>query len=248
MIAAKVGFDFNERFRAGLLGYWFMADEERTIDGRDTDTDLSTYGAYLGFAFTPSIELKGVYYMQDQGDTIATLMSSSAPGTAGYDDSANAWKAILDVKQDVLKFTSLWLEYGQIDNNFLMNAHATHTYSQPGDFFGDNPYAWGGAEMLANMPYNTNTSKVWLIRANQQWNDKWRTFLRYAQADFDTDAVDDATNWSVGVGYRFSPAIEFELMYDAIDYGDSWVSDGVRTPGFRHGDDNVIRFRTYVTF
>ena len=33
-------------------------------------------------------------------------------------DSPKAWKAIVDVKQDALKFTSLWLEYSKWDASF----------------------------------------------------------------------------------------------------------------------------------
>ena len=242
MVAAKVGLDFNEKVMFGLMGYWYFTDEEMAVNigglNYETDTDLYTYGVYAGYSFTPSIQLKGIYYMQDQGDTLAALMTSE--GT-DYDDSANAWKAIIDVKQDALKFTSLWLEYGQMDNNFVMNAWGGDNGT------GVNPYAWIGAELLKNRPLNTNTAKIWGARADQQWNDKWRSYLRYYSVDFDTDIVDDANNWTVGIAYRLNPNVEFELAYDAIDYGSSYDAAGNALQR-RNGDDNVVRFRTYVTF
>jgi hypothetical protein len=192
------------------------------------------------------VELKGLYYWQSQGETLARGASSSSTGAAGYDDSATAWKAILDVDQEALKFTSLWLEYAQIDNNFIRFAGAVGNSKGPS--FGPNPYAWGGAEILWNKPWNTNTTTVWLIRANQQWNDKWNTFLRYAQADFDTINLDNATNWTVGVGYQYTPAILFELFYDNIDYGNTNGNTGSRLANPYVDDDHIIQFRTYITF
>ena len=59
----------------------------------------SNYGIYAGFKFTPAIELKGIYYFQNLGDNMPVM-----------DDSQKAWKAVLDVKQEALKFTSLWLQ------------------------------------------------------------------------------------------------------------------------------------------
>jgi hypothetical protein len=230
--AANVNANFSDKFRAGLLGYAYLTDEElpdstATDPTRETDHDITIYGAYLGFKFTPDIELKGIHYWQDYGRSRRNEGGTIADPD---EDSATAWKAILDVKQEALKFTSLWLEYGKMDNNF--------------ELFGVSaPYAWYGAEILANKNINSlETSTIWLIRAEQQWNDKWRTLLRYAQADFGVDGLDNATNWTFEVGYRYSPAIEFTLGYDNIDYGDG------NPDGYNGGDDHLIRFRTFVTF
>jgi hypothetical protein len=224
LIAANINANFNEKFRAGLIGYWLLTDEEtQTTPGVDDDHDLTTYGGYLGFKFTPAIELKGLYYTQDQG---ANSTTRYVPG----EDNATAWKVMLDVEQEALKFTSLWLEYGKMDNNFEI-------------LTGLNPYAYYGAEIFANRPKGSlNTTTVWLISAAQQWNDKWSTLLRYAQADFDVNSFDNATNWTFEVGYQYSPAIAFTLGYDNIDYGEG------NPEGYRNGDDHLIRFRTFVTF
>ncbi len=250
MIAGRADFNFNEKFRAGLLGYYFMTDEnpEVTYNGTpfEADSDYGTYGAYFGYKPAPSIELKGLYYYQTQDDGIAQYMSG---GVSNYDDTASAWKAIVDVKQDALKFTGLWLEYGQIDNNFLGNSKLISDRSPfANSSVGANPYAWGGAEILRNQPNNMNTTKIMLAYLPQQWNDKWRTYLRYVQADFDTSGLDDATGWTIGVAYRLNPSVEFELSYDAIDYGDGMVHSGVQDTDYRNGDDSIVRFRTYVTF
>ncbi len=65
-------------------------------------------------------------------------------------------------------------------------------------------------------------------------------------ADYDTQGVDDATNWSLGFAYRLNPAVEFELAYDKIDFGSV---NGANAGGKGYtGDDHMIRFRTFVTF
>jgi hypothetical protein len=229
LFAANINANFSDRFRAGLLGYWLMTDEEVPISAtQDTDHDLSMYGVYAGFKFTPDIELKGIYYSQKVGDD---RPGAYVRANGSIDDSSSAWKAILDVKQEALKFTSLWLEYGQMDNNFELLG-------------GMNPYAWYGAEIIydggvvAFFPSNTRT--IMLIRAAQQWNDKWNTLLRYAQVDFDTQGVKDAKNWTFEVGYQYTPAIKFTLGYDNVDYGDYGAGADF--------SDHMIRFRTFVSF
>lgn len=82
------------------------------------------------------------------------------------------------------------------------------------------------------------------MKAAQQWNDKWGTFLRFATVDYDTAWLDDATEWGLGVTYQYTPAINFELAYDQVDHGDNNVLgfDGAQ------GKDHVVRFRTTVNF
>jgi hypothetical protein len=217
LYGAKINFNFNEKAFAGLLGYYRAADEDLGLD-----IDYSTFGIYAGFKFTPAIELKGIYYFQNQGEDLAALTNGGVfEGQNGYDDSANAWKVILDVDQDALKFTSLWLEYAKIDNNFLLD---------------NEPYAYNSNGLnVAGIGDADSTKSVIFAAAKQQWNDRWSTFERYVNVDFDVDGIDDATNWTFGVGYQYTPAILFQLAYDSIDFGDDL-------------DDHLINFRTYVTF
>ncbi|WP_455599644.1 porin [Cloacibacillus sp.] len=81
-----------------------------------------------------------------------------------------------------------------------------------------------------------------MIAAIQQWNDKWSTFLKYAQADYDENALDDAKNYTIGVNYQYTPAVAFQLTYDHIDYGDN------NPEGFYSDDNHVVKFRTTVNF
>ncbi len=140
----------------------------------------------------------------------------------------------MDVDQDILKCTSLWLEYGQIDNHFARFVDGTHT---------DFDSAGYGRTLLDNRPYwaNDDSTTLYGLRADQRWNDKWRTFVSYFVADFDMAGYDDTTDLTLGVAYRLNPAVEFELAYDWFDYG-----NGLAQPN--NDDEGVLRFRTYVTF
>ncbi len=128
-------------------------------------------------------------------------------------------------KADLLKFTSLWLQYMQIDNTFYgLNQQ--------------NNMDWGVAlSVTDNMPFNNNSTKVWMVGAEQVWKSTsgrpspWK----YAQADYDTAGVDDAKNWTAGATYQYTPAVAFQLAHDNIDFGGD-------------DDDHLIKFRTSAAF
>ena len=218
----------NENFMLGATGYWFD-DDSAQINGNNVNGDYSinNYGVYAGYKFTPAIELKGAYYWQDLGENVPN---------ATFEDNPTAWKAILEVKQDLLKFTGLWIEYSQQDNTFI---GYDDRYA-----IGGNVYDYVGYNIDYMSDYS-GTSKWWFVRADQQWNDKWSTFVRFANVDFDSANIDDATEWGVGIGYQYTPAINFELSYDWIDHGDG--NTRVNSEAV-DGDESVIRFRTTVNF
>jgi len=214
----------NEWFFAGATGYWGKDDSS----SNNSDIDIDTYGVYAGYELTESVALRGIYYFQELGDDIAT----------GGDSSPNAWKAIIDVQQEALKFTSLWVEYSRIDNSFVTTAWPR--------------YGIGGANyasILLNQPANRNTTSIWFVNAVQQWTDKWSTILRYANARFGTPGLDNADEWGVGVGYQYSPAMYFELMYDQVDFGTHSSSYLANPEGNTYIDkEGVVRFRVTVNF
>lgn len=218
----NVAWQPNEKFFGGLSGYWF-ADDNTPGDG---SWGFNTYGIYAGYKFNDAVELKGLYYFQDLDSDLANAL-----GGVGAEDSPKAWKAVLTFDQSLLKFTSLRFEYAQTDNMFF----GTRNYYGIGE---DTGY---GAMPMDNMPWNNNTTKTFQVRADQKWNDKWSSFIRYTQADFDTTGLDDTKNWGVAVKYQYTPAIAFRLLYDNIDFGDNNVSGN-------SGTDHVVQFRTTVSF
>ncbi|MEG1912923.1 MAG: S-layer homology domain-containing protein, partial [Cloacibacillus sp.] len=140
----------------------------------------------------------------------------------------------LNLDQSLLKFTALRFEYMQQDNMYIGNR----------DYYGwgtDNSSNGNYAHVLQNMPWNDNTTKVFFVRADQKWNDKWSSFIRYTQAKFDTDGIDDAKEYGIAVKYQLNPAVAFRLGYDYVDNGEN-------TGNAYNGDDHVIQFRTTVNF
>ncbi|EFQ23342.1 S-layer domain protein [Aminomonas paucivorans DSM 12260] len=210
---ARFNFNINEQFRVALSGLW---------DNYDNLDDMNSHTIYgdFEFKFNPSIALKGAYYTQNNDINVAERAASG-------EDSPTAWKVIVDAKQDLLKFTSLWLEYGKIGEGFRM--------------YQNSPYDSYGAAALNNRNLDQDTTIIF-VRADQKWNDKWSTFVRYFTADFDTTGIDDTKFYTFGVGYQLNPAVGFELSYDKIDYGDN------NPAGMNSGDDNVVRLRTVVNF
>jgi len=194
--------------------------------------DYGTYWVDFGITFTPGFEFKGAYYMQDH---------DGPNGAAHFDDSPNAYKAIIDVSQDTLKFTSLWVEYAKFDPHF-------HTALSPWDAF--------GAELTPNLTMPA-VSNVWetdalFVKLEQKWSDKWATFQRYGQFGHDPEGYArerftgsyDITNWSFGVQYWYTPTVLFELAYDDVDYDEGWAEN----VDADLKDDSLVRFRTWIFF
>ncbi|NCC91453.1 MAG: S-layer protein, partial [Spirochaetia bacterium] len=96
----RANFNFNEQFRFALNGLMRKYDTAN-------NADESVYWADFAFNFNPNIAFRGAYFMED-------LDTAYRAG----EDSPKAYKAILDVKQDALKFTSIWLEYAHFDEGF----------------------------------------------------------------------------------------------------------------------------------
>ena len=227
--ALKLNFNFSENFKFGLMGAYFDADN---VDLSEYDAmnsafvvgenlDLAQYGAYLGYNFTPSIALRGYFYMQDLDD-----------GWRGADieDNPMTWSAMLDIKQDLLKFTSLWVQYVEMDNTWVGN-RATDKYPAvftPGDLEDYAPIGTDG------------TNKTWLVTAQQQWNDKWESFLQYMTTDWDAQGFDDTDQYMIGIGYQYTPQVKFWLAYNYIDYNNGGAK--------YEGSESVVLFRTAIDF
>ena len=185
------------------------------------------------------IDLKGLYYWQKLDDGFTRLDEYTPRLNGVADSSPNAWKIILDVKQQALRFTSLWLEYSEADNSFVLfnNQHVMNWGERDltPSVTDNRPFGWDG------------TTKIWMIGAEQRWNDKWSTFEKYAKADYGKDWVDVAENFTIGVTYQYTPAVAFQLFYDYLDFGDG-ASDPLDTRNYRTGTDHILKFRTSVAF
>jgi hypothetical protein len=238
LIGGLADFTFNEQFQAGVMGYYVWSEQSvvNALDSKEFDL-----GVYAKFKFTPSVELKGIYYYQDV-EAFGADYDRSHPNNVdpwSVDDHFKAWKAILKLEQDLLKFTDLQIEYSQIDNGF-------HLWTDPYNSIGD--------VLLMNRGEadDDNTTKVFGVKAAQKWGDsRWDSWLRYYHADYDDRDVDDVQNFGVGIGYQLNPAVHFELALDYIDFGDvdrpAAGTDRHNNGGY-YDEDVVVRFQTVVNF
>ena len=220
IFGARLKLNFGEKawFSANAL----FVSTEGTGEILPTDSDYTAYWFGLGYNIADGLTIKGAYYLEDidyiEGETVA-------------DDDPQAYKVILEVSQDVLKFTNLWAEYAHFDEGFQM----------------DNvPYAFHGhfedaVAALTDDGYDFSAdTDVIFVALKQEWNEKFSTFERYAMYDADGD-YDDLVDWAVGVGYQYSPELYFELAYNMIDAGDN-------APVDYDDDGSYIRFRTLLSF
>lgn len=238
VFAAMVEHTFSERLRAALMFYGQHSDHsEKTYpNGVEVDACLNTYGIYAEYKFTPAVALRGIYYRQELSEYQCDILQRLVNGPdARYKRYANFWRAILDIKQEALRFTSLWLEYGHMDNNFTR-------LGEP------SPYGDFGSDIITNRQFNTRTSRIFGARADQRWNDKWRTFVKYLHIDYDTPGLDDAKQWAIGVAYRLNPAVEFELGYENVDFGNSWRGGAYNADTTKDTSESIVRLRTFVSF
>ncbi|MBQ9528432.1 MAG: hypothetical protein IJR68_12580 [Fretibacterium sp.] len=231
-------FQFNEQFGFDLGFQGFFGDNAHPADANLSTTtpislkfnDLYTIFAGLRFNFNENIAFKGVYYHQK--NEVDEYLAQPATG-AWHDaldlDDPNHWALMLSVNQDVLKFTSVWLEYGQYKQGFV-SPHGL------GSIFSvlDGTTLGGWSKML---PWDM---KYFRIGLGQEWNEKWATHVFYYSYDPDWAAGSNngkASEWGLGVRYKYNPNVTFGLNFIQADSG----VDGA-------DKDNVVRFRTQVTF
>jgi len=238
-------FQFNEQFGFDLGAQAFKGDnaEDATVvagTGDATKTkfnDMWTIFAGLRFNFNENVAFKGIFYHQKRSIDFWLGTQSNPANTAWrewdealtgvkLEDTSNHWRLIVDVKQEALKFTSLWLEYGQYGEGYISPAGINGA---------------GSVFVTKHLPNSILADmKYWRVGLGQTWSDKWATHLFYYGYKWDEDIAgrdDKMSEWGLGVQYTFNPNVKFGLNFVQADNG----VDGA-------DKDNVVRFRTQVTF
>lgn len=236
---------FSDKFRFAVSGLYKDVDKDTGLiipgDGPNDMAliDKSVYWADLTINFTPNIALKGAYWFEDLDVKAGQL----------DDDTPNAYKLAVDIKQEALKFTSLWLEYANFDKNFQR-----FTFDEDSKYTGKyfrGPYDY--SEQLSNMflPITYRLGQfetdVYYVSTYQKWTDKWSTFLSYTSVEYgngtSVGSDYDTESWIVGIKYYYTPSTSFELSYQDVEYGTS-----EKTAPDGRKDDSLIRFRTWIFF
>lgn len=252
LYGGRLAYTFNEKFGAAInyIGNKYRASIKEHWNGPGSEvTDL--LGGHSDFEttwvdaianLTPSVTLKGQFFWQKVEDSFSDS-AWSAP------NSPRAWKLIASVKQDVLKFTDLWVEYAEIDQNF---------------HFTCNPYVWALSERGSSWLIHNDSgyriaavdSNVWNIVAKQQWNDQWWTYVHYVKVDASHSILNTPVDlgydeWGISVRYNYTPSLFFELVYDDVQYSnENSIANTYHALGLDDApkSDHLIQFRTYVSF
>ncbi|MDR1730985.1 MAG: S-layer homology domain-containing protein [Synergistaceae bacterium] len=221
---------FTEQWGFDVGGQYFLGDDQTKVSlGNSLTCDFDNlWTAYAGlrFNFSNNVELKGQYFYQNA--------DYSMNGRAVDDftaDRRSAFRAIVDVKQDLLKFTSLWLEYDSLEKGFVLPNEGALVLG------GTDSGSLTGRRGSGVPSVITDDLSIWRAGAKQSWNDKWSTFLYVSNYSFD-GAGGDTMNYALGVIYRYNPNVQFGLAYSAFD-----SDDNLHFP-----DPQVLRFRTFVSF
>lgn len=242
MIMLNGQFQFTEQFGLDLGGQVLVGDNAETEGDRTNSrqgalasNNMWTIFGGLHFNFNDNIALKGIFYHQkiDREQVNSGAWRDYGYGFADggdFVDDANHWAAIIDVKQEALKYTSIWLEYGQYDKGFVTRS--------------DTSLFYGG--FLAGI-YNTNTIggltndvKYWRVALGQEWNEKWATHIFYYGYNVDVPGGDNIKPNEIGAGiqYKMNDYTTMGLNYIHADRDEDVDTD----------KDNIIRFRTKVAF
>ena len=180
---------------------------------------LWTLYAGLRFNFNENIALKGTFYHQDYKiEQVDRRDTAPRYYWRAYDENPNHWSIILDVRQPALKYTSAWLEYGQYDRGFVTRSTSS-IFASP----------------TLGMAFSPDDMKYWRVALGQEWNDKWATYLFYYGYKFD-HLDEKPAEYGVGVRYALNDYTSMGLNYMHVN-GDDYVDD-----------DNLVRFRTSVSF
>ena len=211
--------------------------------------------AYAGLRFNANenIAFKGIYYHQKADSQVFGPNSDGSyygwwdygygiEDGNDFDDDANHWALMVDVKQEALKFTSLWLEYGQYKAGFWAPQGMSTMFPSESKVL--ETFLMNGSQMAYDMKY-------YRIALGQQWTDKIATHLFYYgytvedsvivyDANTNLARLEDAKakEFGLGVQYQLNPYTSMGLNYIHVDND----LDGDDT------EDNVVRFRTAISF
>jgi len=230
-VAAMFNFQPTEQLALDVGARAAIGDDANIADdGLSRFNNEITYFAGVRFDFDRNISLRGIYYHQTHDAEVRT--STAAAWTDASRDNSHAFRLGLNIGQDLLGFTSLWLGYDYLDRDFRMRT--------PGNVLFLSDDAPGDVNWASAGHRNNYDTTIWRIGATQQWNNEWRTWAYFARHDMShPNRPDfDVNQWGLGIEYRLNPNVAFALNYVST----SWNRDRDDL------DTHLIRLRTQVSF
>jgi hypothetical protein len=141
---------------------------------------------------------------------------------------------MIEVKQDLLKFTNVWLEYDHLDRGFIMPTGYSALWASL------LTNVWSGGSYLFSQAVPADTA-IWRIAFRQDWTDKWATALYYANHSWNLAGDPTASQFNIGVRYQYTPQVAFGISYSIFSYDDAAKTLGAN-------DSKAVRFRTDIMF
>ncbi|MCL1875431.1 MAG: S-layer homology domain-containing protein [Synergistaceae bacterium] len=235
-IFANLDVKLNQDFGFGLGAQylihddWNVADSTMTGQGKAWDNIFTSWFG-LDYNLSDGAVLHGIVYYQ-RAVTDDNFWGSGS--VADRPDGGIAWRAALDINQSVLKFTSFYAEYMRapggffaldgIDSNILLG----DAEYEPVSFFGN---------------VTNHDISMWKVGANQKWNDKFSSWLYYA--DITGSAADGYSlldaglrQYGGGFEYAYRSDVIFGLNYLKWEGKDAWSDRSY----------SRVRFTTHVSF
>ncbi len=212
-----------------------VSDGPKRLGDRHFKNMWTVWGG-LRVNFMEGVALKGTFYHQKWDTEYVDSYLDTNNVTHYYwaeprNKDANHWSVIFDISQEALKYSSLWLEYGQYDEGFHTRSSSTIFYS--------------GSDYFSNWAADALTdTKYWRIALGQQWNDKFAThifYYGYKVKDLGFNGGDwKPKEMGLGIQYKLNDYTSMGLNYVHVDVDDVF--------GNGSKNDDIVRFRTLVTF
>ena len=216
VLAPFEGWDAENSFRLGSRASFSFGGADN-YDRSSGDPTLRTFSAGLNYSLGGGLSLHGSYYMQD-------VPEWELDGTGN--DSPRAWKVGFGLSQERLRFTSLMVEYGQLDAGFRLPGNSG---------LYENNFAAPLAGARRGFTFS-GEADVLFLGARQRWGRRFSTFQRYARYDERRSA--GVRQWTVGMGWQYSPGLYMEVAYD----------DQVGALDAKNYNDKRVRLRTMISF
>ena len=216
VLAPFDGWDAENSFRLGTRASFRFGGADY-YDRSSSDPTLRMFSAGLNYSLGGGLSLHGSYYMQD--------VPEWELGEAG-NESPRAWKVGFGLSQERLRFTSLMVEYGQLDAGFRLPGNS-------GAY--ENNFAVPLSGARRGFTFNEEAN-VLFLGARQQWGRRFSTFQRYARYDERRSA--GVRQLTVGMGWQYSPGVYMEVAYD----------DQAGALDAKNYNDKRVRLRTMISF
>jgi opacity protein-like surface antigen len=244
-IAAIANLEFTERLGVDIGIQYLHGDDATEYHHNDGAgnwdrafrlDNVNTLFGGVRFNLNQNIGLRGIYYHQRFRGERAGAGSAAAPVWENDHYTSHAYKLVLDVNQDLLGFTGLWLGYDFMQAGFMATGGGNGGFDPA-----DNVRNWALDRFEHDM-------RTWRVGAIQQWSAQWLSWVYFAHHTFiDVECGGNLMNptglqWGIGVEYLLNANVGFALNYIRSDFDNAvtWMGN--------NSDNHLIRFRTMITF